>query len=412
MAEDGARREEILATAATMFASAGMRTTLRDIGDACGILPGSLYHHFESKEAIIIELVRRCRDELDRLAKDALDSLHEPGQQPVEDRIVEFAEAIAACAIRNRAALLLTLYEPPSASGDELAELARQTPGAIDAAMLEILQAGRSAGVVRDGFDLALLAERICQSMFHMAVGAFHRSAAGRHLPKEKCRVYLHGVMAGRPRRSLDRSDALKVARAAVANWDLPSADSRRDHLLAVARTEFARRGFEATTVRDVAKASGVSTGTVYRTFNSKDELLLEIMETYAGLVASSWDEVINVSSSSPLERLDALLWVNANVVAHFSEEFKIQLAWLRQSPPNTVDLGVSLGQQLRQLQQLVDDGVAAGELQVEGRSAVARTRSLYELMLPPEHVVEVAGIDGTHELARETLLRGALVRR
>jgi len=53
---DATRRDEILATAASLIASSGLRTSLHDIADAAGILPGSLYHHFESKEAILIEL--------------------------------------------------------------------------------------------------------------------------------------------------------------------------------------------------------------------------------------------------------------------------------------------------------------------------------------------------------------------
>jgi Bacterial regulatory proteins, tetR family len=43
---DGERKTEILETAATLFASSGLRTSLKEIADACGILPGSLYHHF------------------------------------------------------------------------------------------------------------------------------------------------------------------------------------------------------------------------------------------------------------------------------------------------------------------------------------------------------------------------------
>ena len=66
MSTDGERREQILETAASLLASSGIRTSLKEIGDACGILPGSLYHHFESKDALIIELVQRYRDELDR----------------------------------------------------------------------------------------------------------------------------------------------------------------------------------------------------------------------------------------------------------------------------------------------------------------------------------------------------------
>lgn len=42
-----------------MFAERGLRaTTVRDIADAAGILSGSLYHHFDSKEAIVDELLR------------------------------------------------------------------------------------------------------------------------------------------------------------------------------------------------------------------------------------------------------------------------------------------------------------------------------------------------------------------
>lgn len=59
------RREEILAIAATLFAEKGVRaTTVRHIADAAGILSGSLYHHFSSKEAIVDELLRTFLDEL------------------------------------------------------------------------------------------------------------------------------------------------------------------------------------------------------------------------------------------------------------------------------------------------------------------------------------------------------------
>lgn len=53
------RRDELLAMAATMFADRGLRsTTVRDIADGAGILSGSLYHHFDSKESMVDELLR------------------------------------------------------------------------------------------------------------------------------------------------------------------------------------------------------------------------------------------------------------------------------------------------------------------------------------------------------------------
>ena len=53
--DDGTRRTEILQTAALLIATSGLRTSLQEIADAAGILPGSLYHHFESKEALLVE---------------------------------------------------------------------------------------------------------------------------------------------------------------------------------------------------------------------------------------------------------------------------------------------------------------------------------------------------------------------
>ncbi len=54
----GSRRDEILSIAAVQFAERGVAsTTVRDIGAAAGILSGSLYHHFESKEQMVAELL-------------------------------------------------------------------------------------------------------------------------------------------------------------------------------------------------------------------------------------------------------------------------------------------------------------------------------------------------------------------
>ncbi|MBA5847245.1 TetR/AcrR family transcriptional regulator [Gordonia amicalis] len=55
----------MLATAGRMFAENGLRsTTVRDIADAAGILSGSLYHHFDSKESMVDEILRRFLDDL------------------------------------------------------------------------------------------------------------------------------------------------------------------------------------------------------------------------------------------------------------------------------------------------------------------------------------------------------------
>jgi len=60
-----ARRADLVRIAAELFAERGYRaTTVRHIGDAAGVLSGSLYHHFDSKETILDELLSSYLDEL------------------------------------------------------------------------------------------------------------------------------------------------------------------------------------------------------------------------------------------------------------------------------------------------------------------------------------------------------------
>ncbi len=59
------RRAELLGIAANLFAERGLRaTTVRDIADGAGILSGSLYHHFDSKESMVDEILRDFLDTL------------------------------------------------------------------------------------------------------------------------------------------------------------------------------------------------------------------------------------------------------------------------------------------------------------------------------------------------------------
>jgi TetR/AcrR family transcriptional regulator, cholesterol catabolism regulator len=69
MTQDGAprseRRTEMVELAGDLFAEKGFRaTTVREIADAAGILSGSLYHHFDSKESIADEILSSFLNEV------------------------------------------------------------------------------------------------------------------------------------------------------------------------------------------------------------------------------------------------------------------------------------------------------------------------------------------------------------
>ncbi len=409
---DGSRRTEILETAASLLASNGLRTSLKQIADACGILPGSLYHHFDSKEAIIVELIERYRADLDAIAQRALDDLRDPGP-PASQRITRLVAEIAACAVRHRAAVLLTFYEPPTGASDELLRAAQRTPRAIETALRETLRLGQDTGYIRAGIDVDDLADRLCQTMLYMNLGVFPDVPGAEALPAIRCRILLEGVAVDPPGDAeLDRSHAFAAAREVVASWAEAEddGDEKLAKLRAVARAEFGRRGYEATTVRDIAGAAGMSTGTVYRLIGSKDELLASIMRSFDATGQPAWRRVL-ASDATSVEKLDALMWININVVARYSDEYNICLAWFRESPPKALNLASTFAARLRDLKALLAQGVRAGEIRLEGPSADMRAWSLFDLTWMHENLVGKIGPEAALGLARDTVLRGAAQR-
>jgi AcrR family transcriptional regulator len=56
--------------------------------------------------------------------------------------------------------------------------------------------------------------------------------------------------------------------------------EERRGDILAAAKTVFARKGYHGTTIAEIAKTAGLSYGSIYWYFDSKDALFHELMET------------------------------------------------------------------------------------------------------------------------------------
>ena len=133
-------------------------------------------------------------------------------------------------------------------------------------------------------------------------------------------------------------------------------------------------------------------------------------MSSYSHHVKDAWNAVVD-SDASPLERLDALLWVNIQILDRFSDELKIQLAWLRQSPPASPNLDFAFGAHLRRLKALLSEGTSTGELHLEGASADVRARCVYEAIMTSPNIIRLGGVRAAHALARDSVLRGAMPR-
>jgi AcrR family transcriptional regulator len=164
------------------------------------------------------------------------------------------------------------------------------------------------------------------------------------------------------------------------------------------------------TTVRDIASAAGLGIGNVYRAIGSKDALLMPIMVSFTQKVGAGWTNVLE-SESFPIEKLDGLSWVSINALDRFPDEFRIQLAWMRQSPPDVLGPGWSFTTRMRQMKSLLSKGVQSGEIRVDTPSAEMLARCLIGEQWLPENILHDLGTRYGLLHARDTVLRGVTVR-
>ncbi len=151
-ARPDSRRQEILDQATILFGARGYgRTSIRDIASAVGMLPGSVYYHFESKEALLSAVYEHGIDRATAALNEAIAAKRDPW-----DRL----EAAAATHLRllvSDGSLAAVVSEKPNQPGAARAELVRQRDR-YEAVFRRLIAAvPLPAGVKSGPFRLALL---------------------------------------------------------------------------------------------------------------------------------------------------------------------------------------------------------------------------------------------------------------
>lgn len=155
--------------AAELFAEHGYRgTTVRGIADTAGVLSGSLYHHFDSKETMLDELISQYLEDLSaeyrRIVAEGLDPM------TTFERLLRAATASLAS---HRAAVIVLHNER-----DELARRARfgylkHKDAEIRQLWLGVIAEGVTSGAFRPDVDPHLLYQVVCD-VISVAVRWFH----------------------------------------------------------------------------------------------------------------------------------------------------------------------------------------------------------------------------------------------
>ena len=107
------RRGDLLTIAAEVFARRGYEgATLKEIADAAGILPGSMYHHYRSKEELFEKVIHEAFLQLNAAVDRALQDRTDPWERLQAICTVHLEELVSGNAIV--ALLGMTLFDPAS----------------------------------------------------------------------------------------------------------------------------------------------------------------------------------------------------------------------------------------------------------------------------------------------------------
>lgn len=184
------RRRELLSTAAEVFAAQGYNaTTVRRIADEAGMLAGSLYYHFDSKESMVDEILSTFLDELWAGYDEVLRAGLGP-RETIEALVTESFREID----RHRAAV--AIYQKESR---QLAALPRfgyltDSQRRFEGAWLGTLERGVADGVFRADLDTRL-AYRFLRDTVWVAASWYR--PGGQHSAEEIARQYVSMVLNG-----------------------------------------------------------------------------------------------------------------------------------------------------------------------------------------------------------------------
>lgn len=184
------RRRELLAIAADVFAEQGYNaTTVRKIADAAGMLAGSLYYHFDSKESMLEEILRTFLTEL----WDGYDSVLKAQLGPRETLEALVTESFREID-RHRAAVAIYQKESRHLVAQQRFQYLSDSQQRFEKAWLTTLERGVAEGVFRDDLDIRL-AYRFVRDTVWVAA-SWYRPGGG-HSPEEIARQYLSMVLDG-----------------------------------------------------------------------------------------------------------------------------------------------------------------------------------------------------------------------
>jgi AcrR family transcriptional regulator len=341
-------RSRLLNLAADLYATKGYaQVSMRDLSSRLGLTTGAIYSNFRSKGDLLAEI-------LDVRIKEDME-----GSRP-DMPLPEFVRQ-SFLRLRTRATMRALLVDAATAARTD-PELRQRLAPTLAALLQSWITDYRDWQQIRH-VDGRLDMDALVRSLWsiELGLGVLDAHGALKVKPPNVAQFvggFLNSLeLTERPRgsrptaehRRAVRPERAETARPPAGDRTLTPIAARRDSPRAVATQSklietaielFATRGYAAVTVRDLARATSMTTGSIYGNFNNKATLLLEVIEARIGedlerlpprlVQTASPPELVgyNLRAFDERKQLRALL-LEGTVAARSDADVRLRLASL-----------------------------------------------------------------------------------
>lgn len=291
----------ILSAAARLFRQEGYNaSTLRKIASKAGMEAGSIYYHFASKDMILDEV-------LDSGLRQLFDAVKQTSAD-VKAEGMGFRDALAAM-VNTHLVYLLQASDSTSANirnfptlPEEMRNRHRPLRRAYADLWDDFLGDARRAGEIRDDIKVVPLRQFVLGALNWTVEWYDAERYPIEMLSQRAAKLILDGMSTepGAETLSIIRAPELN---ARQSEGEGSKASRSRKLILSAAARIMRDRGYSSATLRDIADEAGMEAGSVYYHFDSKDQILDEVLDIGLRDLLDGVSEVMAQNHGDPEHR-------------------------------------------------------------------------------------------------------------
>jgi AcrR family transcriptional regulator len=129
----------------------------------------------------------------------------------------------------------------------------------------------------------------------------------------------------------------------------------------------FEKKGFSETSIQDIVDSIGVTKGTFYYYFSSKEELLMDIHLGYIDELLAQQERIFNDETKSCKEKLSDIVYMLISDIKTQGSSAKIFFREMKNLSPERLAVVVPKRDQFRyNIEELIRKGMEAGEFRAD----------------------------------------------